>query len=35
MFINCVIFLDNVEKYCKAMQATDYKMVFGRCMLDT
>jgi len=26
---------DNVEKYCRARQATDYNMGHANCMLDT
>jgi len=28
-------FLDNVEKYCRAGQATDKNMMHAHCMLDT
>jgi hypothetical protein len=34
-FSKIVPFLDIVEKYCRAGQATDYSMVHAHCMLDT
>jgi hypothetical protein len=32
---NIVPFLDDVEKYCTAGQATDDRMAHALCMLDT
>jgi hypothetical protein len=33
-FENLAVFLDNVEKYCIAGQATDDNMAHGHCRLD-
>jgi hypothetical protein len=35
MFQKLCCFWDNLEKYCRAEQATDDNMVYVHCMLDT
>jgi hypothetical protein len=35
IFSKIVPFLDNVEKYCTVVQATDEIMAHARCMVDT
>jgi hypothetical protein len=32
---NRALFLDNVQKYCRAGQANDDNMAHAHCMLDT
>jgi len=34
-FLEVIFFLENVEKYCTAGQATDDHVAGGHCMLDT
>ena len=34
-FFENLAFYDNVEKYCRAGQATDDSMAHAHCMLDT
>ena len=33
-FSKIVPYLENVEKYCRAEQATDDSMAYAHCMLD-